>query len=59
MHNIKTIRSDSEIFKKKISERNVNADVEKLISLDKKNRELLQKKEKLEQEKKNNFTKKR
>ena len=52
MHNIKTIRSDSEIFKKKISERNVNADVEKLISLDKKNRELLQKKEKLEQEKK-------
>ena len=52
MHNIKTIRSDSEIFKKKISERNVNADVEKLISLYKKNRELLQKKEKLEQEKK-------
>ena len=45
MHNIKTIRSDSEIFKKKISERNVNADVEKLISLDKKNRELLQKKD--------------
>ena len=43
MHNIKDIRKNLDYFKK-ISERNSNIDFEKLISLDKKNRELIQKK---------------
>ena len=52
MHDIKIIRSDPELFSKKISERNVVFDVKKLLDLDKKNRDLIQKKEKFEQEKK-------
>jgi len=52
MHDIKIIRKDSDFFSKKISERNVNIDINKLLDLDKKNRELIQKKEKIEQEKK-------
>ncbi len=52
MHNIKDIRKNLDYFKKKISERNTKIDFEKLISLDKNNRELIQKKEILEQEKK-------
>ena len=52
MHDIKIIRKDYKFFLKKISERNVIIDLEKLINLDKKNRELIQNKEKLEQEKK-------
>ena len=57
MHNIKLIRKDSNFFLKKLSERNINININELINLDKKNRELIQKKEKLEQEKKNYFKK--
>ena len=52
MHDIKIIRKDPDLFAKKISERNITVDIKKLVDLDKKNRELIQSKEKLEQEKK-------
>ena len=52
MHNIKIIRKDPEFFKKKLSQRNVDIDIKNIVDLDKKNRDLIQKKEKLEQEKK-------
>ena len=52
MHNLKTIRENIDFFKKKIKERNVTVNFNELLLLDKKKREILQKKEKLEQEKK-------
>ena len=52
MHNLKDIRKNLELFKKKIKDRNVEINFNELLSLDVKNRELIQKKEKLEQEKK-------
>ena len=52
MHNIKDIRKNLDFYKKKLSERNVNIDFDDLIDLDKQNRELIQSKEKKEQEKK-------
>tara|TARA_B100000686_G_scaffold354001_1_gene462111 strand:- start:6319 stop:7581 length:1263 start_codon:yes stop_codon:yes gene_type:complete len=52
MHNLKEIRKNVDIFKKKISERNTKIDLDNLLKIDKKNRELIQKKESLEQEKK-------
>ena len=52
MHNLKDIRKNVIDFKKKIEHRNSNFDTDVFSSLDKKNRELIQKKEKLEQEKK-------
>ena len=52
MHDIKTIRKNPDIFKKKISERNTEVDIKKLLELDRNNWELIQNKEKLEQEKK-------
>ncbi len=52
MHNLKLIRVNPEVFKKKILDRNVNVDFEKLLKLDKENRNIIEKKEKLEQEKK-------
>jgi len=52
MHNIKEIRKDIDFFKKKISERNSKINFDDLISLDKDNRDLIQHKEKKEQEKK-------
>ncbi len=52
MHNIKDIRKNLDFYKKKLSERNVNIDFDALIDLDKQNRELIQSKEKKEQEKK-------
>jgi len=52
MHNIKFIRNETNLFTKKIRDRNVNIDLKNLLDLDKKNRELIQSKEKLEQEKK-------
>jgi seryl-tRNA synthetase len=52
MHNLKIIRKNLEIFKKKIQHRNTKVDFENLLDLDKKNRELIQTKEALEQEKK-------
>ena len=65
MHNIKEIRKNTELFEKKIKERNSTVDIKSLLKHDKENRELIQKKEKLEQEKKllskkkdpNNFNK--
>ena len=52
MHNIKEIRKDPNFFLKKLSHRNTNINLSKILDLDKQNRELIQKKEKLEQEKK-------
>ena len=52
MHDIKIIRNNPDFFVKKIAERNTKIDIKKLLDLDKKNRELIQNKEKLEQEKK-------
>ena len=52
MHNLKNIRENTDLFKKKISNRNVKINLDELIHLDKKIREIIQKKEKLEQEKK-------
>tara|TARA_Y100000590_G_C15604710_1_gene971522 strand:+ start:77 stop:1330 length:1254 start_codon:yes stop_codon:yes gene_type:complete len=52
MHDIKIIRKNFDLFTKKISERGVKADLNDLLGFDKKNRDLIQIKEKLEQEKK-------
>ena len=52
MHDIKIIRKNPDIFLKKLSERNAKIDIKSLLDLDKKNRELIQSKEKIEQEKK-------
>ena len=52
MHNIKFIRKEPDLFLKKIKQRNADLDLTAFLDLDKKNRELIQKKEKLEQEKK-------
>ena len=52
MHNLKLIRENPDVFRKKISNRNVDINLDELLNLDKKNREIIQKKEKLEQEKK-------
>ena len=52
MHNLKDIRNNVDKFKSKIKERNVEIDFDKLLSLDKENRVLIQNKEKFEQEKK-------
>ena len=52
MHNIKLIREDSKFYKKKFQDRNVDIDLDNFLNLDKKKRELIQKKEKLEHEKK-------
>ena len=52
MHSIKIIRDNIDLFQKKIKERNVSVNFDKLITLDKKYRETIQKKEKLENEKK-------
>ena len=46
MHDINLIRNQPDLFKKKIEERNTNIDLQNLLNLDKKNRELIQKKEK-------------
>ena len=52
MHNLKDIRINIDKFKSKIKERSVEIDFDKLLSLDKENRFLIQEKEKFEQEKK-------
>ena len=52
MLDIKLIRKEPDLFIKKLSERNIKVNIKDLLSLDKKNRDLIQKKEKLEQEKK-------
>ena len=52
MHNIKDIRLNTENFKNLLMERNSNVNINELLLLDKTNRDLIQKKELLEQEKK-------
>ena len=52
MHNLKDIRKNIEFYKKKIIERNEATNLDNLLELDKENREFIQKKKKLEQEKK-------
>ena len=52
MHDIKYIRKETDFFLKKIKERNADVNLKSVLELDKINRELIQKKEKLEQEKK-------
>ena len=52
MHNIKLIRDNPDLFKKKLLDRNIKFDSNHFLELDKKNRQLIQTKEKLEQEKK-------
>ena len=51
MHNLKDIRKDKEFFKKKFSERNTEINLDSILDLDKENRDLISKKEKLEQKK--------
>ncbi len=52
MHNIKHLRENSDFYKKKFQDRNIKLNINDLLNLDKKNRELISQKEKLEQEKK-------
>ena len=52
MINFKDVKKNIDSFKKKINERNANVEFDELIKLDKSNRELILKKESLEQEKK-------
>jgi len=52
MHNLKEIRSNLKNFEDKTKQRNSDIDIKVLQNLDGKNRNLIQKKEKLEQEKK-------
>jgi len=52
MHSIKDLRKNLETYKKKLIERNINFDVDDFTKKDALNRELISKKESLEQEKK-------
>ena len=52
MHNLKDIRKNLDIYKKKFKERNLDFDIDEFTAKDKINRELINKKELLEQEKK-------
>ena len=52
MHDIKVIRKNTDLFKKKISERNTDIDIDQIKDLDEKNRKLIQEKENLEKQKK-------
>ena len=52
MFDIKFLRKYPDICSQKIKQRNINIDIKNLLKLDIKNRDLIQKKEKLEQEKK-------
>ncbi len=52
MHNIKFIRENTDAFEKLIKTRNVKVNIKEIIDLDIKNRNLIQKKENLEKEKK-------
>ena len=52
MHNLKEIRKNFEFFKKALEKRFIDIDFVKLKDLDQKNREFIQKKELLEQKKK-------
>ena len=52
MHNIKELRKNLETFQKKLTDRNIDFNAEDFIKKDTLNRELISKKESLEQEKK-------
>ena len=52
MHDLKKIRNDFDVFKKALEKRSIDVDLNELKVLDEQNRELIQKKEKLEKEKK-------
>lgn len=52
MHNIKDIRKDLQFFEESLKKRFFDIDINEIKKLDEKNRELIQKKETLEQEKK-------
>ena len=52
MHNLKELRKDLETFKKKFKQRNIDFDIIEFKKLDKDNRDLINKKELFEQEKK-------
>ena len=52
MHNIKDIRQNPDLFKKELSNRFAEIDINEIILLDEKNRKLIQEKENLEKEKK-------
>ena len=52
MHNIKDIRNNLENFKKSLSTRNIDINVDEILDLDQKNRNFIQEKEKYEMEKK-------
>jgi Seryl-tRNA synthetase len=52
MHNLKDLRKNLKIFKKKFKDRNLDFDTEEFNNIDKINRDLINKKELLEQEKK-------
>ena len=52
MHNLKELRKNLEIFKKKFKDRNLDFNPDEFLKVDKSNRELINKKELLEQEKK-------
>ena len=53
MHNIKDIRNNFKNFKELIKSRNVDININEILELDSKNRNLIQEKESLEKEKKN------
>ena len=65
MHDLKNLRKNLEEYKNKLQKRNFNLDTEEFTKIDKLNRELINQKELLEQEKKklskskdhNNFNK--
>ena len=59
MHNIKLIRQDSNLFTKKLSDRNIDINLKNVLDLDKENRKLIQKYRKIRTRKKNNIKKKR
>ena len=44
MHNIKDIRKDFNNFKEKLKNRNIDTDLDNIISLDEQNRKLIQEK---------------
>ena len=52
MHNLKDLRKNLETFKKKFKDRNLDFNIDEFNKADKANRELINKKELLEQEKK-------
>ena len=52
MHNLKDLRKNLETFKKKFKDRNLDFNTDEFNKVDKINRELINKKELLEQEKK-------